>query len=247
MLWENRAFGKSVGDGIRAYTGKKGIKLVYDEGYDQFATDMTPIVQKLKDSKPDILIAISFPNDAILFQRKAKELNFNVAAFIGVSAGYSSPDLRASIGSMVNGIFVADFPPKVNPNVLKPEVRKIADEFYKRYEKKMGRPPAGHATAGFSAIWALFTDVLPKAKTFEPDELRDIALKLDLPEGSLVNGSGIKFTNFDWPDNPKDAGQNLRASIGVWQWTKDGNEQVFPAKLATHEPIMVPLPSWDKR
>jgi branched-chain amino acid transport system substrate-binding protein len=247
LLWENRAFGKSVGDGIRAYTGQKNIKLVYDEGYDQFSTDMTPIVQKLKDVKPDILIAISFPNDAILFQRKAKELDFNVAAFIGVSAGYSSPDLRNSIGSMVNGIFVADFPPKVNPDVLNPEIRKVADEFYKRYEAKMKRPPAGHAAAGFSTIWALFTDVLPKAKTFEPDELRDIALKLDLPEGSLVNGSGIKFTNFDWPDDPKDAGQNLRASIGVWQWTPEANEQVFPAKLATHAPAMVPLPDWSKR
>ena len=76
LLWENRAFGKSVGDGVRAYATKKNIKLVYDEGYDQFATDMTPIVQKLKDVKPDVLIAISFPNDAILFQRKAKELRF---------------------------------------------------------------------------------------------------------------------------------------------------------------------------
>ena len=111
----------------------------------------------------------------------------------------------------------------------------------------MKRPPAGHASAGFSAIWALFTDVLPKAKTFEPDELREIALKLDLPEGSLVNGSGIKFTNFDWPDDPKDAGQNLRASIGVWQWTPGGNEQVFPPNLATHAPIMVPLPAWSAR
>jgi branched-chain amino acid transport system substrate-binding protein len=247
LLWENRAFGKSVGDGIRAYTQAKGIKLVYDEGYDQTATDMTPIVQKLKDVSPDILIAISFPNDATLFQRKAKELDFNVAAFIGVSAGYSSPDLRGAIGDSVNGIFVADFPPKVNAAVLAPETRKVADEFYKRYEAKMNRPPAGHATAGFSAIWALFTDVLPKAKTFEPDELRDIALKLDLPTGSLVNGSGIKFTNFDWPDDPKDAGQNLRASIGVWQWTKTGNEEVYPPELATHPPIMVPLPEWSKR
>jgi branched-chain amino acid transport system substrate-binding protein len=247
LLWENRAFGKSVGDGIRDYMTTKKIKLVYDEGYDQFSTDMTPIVQKLKDATPDVLIAISFPNDAILFQRKAKELDFNVAAFIGVSAGYSSPDLRNSIGSSVTGIFVSDFPPKVNANVLAPETRKVADEFYKRYEAKMKRPPAGHATAGFSAIWALFTEVLPKAKTFEPDELRDIALKLDLPEGTLVNGSGIKFTNFDWPDDLKDAGQNLRASIGIWQWTAEGNEEVFPAKLATHAPAMVPMPTWDKR
>ena len=247
LLWENRAFGKSVGDGIRAYMQSKNIKLAYDEGYDQTATDMTPIVQKLKDVGPDILIAISFPNDAILFQRKAKELDFNVAAFIGVSAGYSSPDLRDLIGDAVNGIFVADFPPKVNPAMLKPETKEVADEFYKRYEAKMKRPPAGHASAGFSAIWALFTEVFPKAKTFEPDELRDIALNLDLPEGSLVNGSGIKFTNFDWPEDPKDAGQNLRASIGDWQWTKDGNEQVYPPELATKPPAMVPLPPWSKR
>jgi branched-chain amino acid transport system substrate-binding protein len=247
LLWENRAFGKSVGDGIRAYSQTKGIKLVYDEGYDQTATDMTPIVQKLKDATPDILIAISFANDAILFQRKAKELDFSVSAFVGVSAGYSSPDLRDSIGDSVVGIFVADFPPKVNANVLKPEVKKVAEEFYKRYEAKMKRAPAGHAAAGFSAIWALFTEVLPKAKTFEPDELRDIALKLDLPEGSLVNGSGIKFTNFDTPDDPKSGGENLKASIGVWQWTKPGNEQVYPPELATHEAVMVPMPKWSDR
>ena len=75
--------------------------------------------------------------------------------------------------------------------------------------------------------------MLPKAKTFEPAELREIALKLDLPDGSLANGSGIKFTNNDWPTDPKDAGQNLRASIGVWQWQKTGNNQVFPTNLAT--------------
>src|ERR1700761_9158973 len=247
LLWENRAFGKSVGDGIRAYSQTKNIKLAFDEGYDQTATDMTPIVQKLKDVAPDVLIAISFPNDAILFQRKAKELDFNVSAFIGVSAGYSSPDLRDSIGDSVVGILVADFPPKVNDAVLKPDTKKVAEEFYKRYEARMKRPPAGHAAAGFSAVWALFTEVLPKAKTFEPDELREIALKLDLPEGALVNGSGIKFTNFDWPDDAKDAGQNLRASIGVWQWTKAGNEEVYPAELATQPPIMVPLPDWSKR
>ena len=247
LLWENRAFGKSVGDSIRAYAKEKNINLVYDEGYDQFLTDMTPIVQRLKDVKPDVLLAISFPNDAILFQRKAKELDFNVGAMVGVSAGYSNPDLRDSIGDMVNGIFVSDFAARVNPKALSPETLKVADEFFKRYDDKMKRPPAGHASSAFSATWALFTEVFPKAKTYEPAELRDIALKLDLPEGSLANGSGIKFTNNDWPVDPKDAGQNLRASIGVWQWTKDGNEQVFPQEFATHAPIEVPLPSWDKR
>ena len=164
---------------------------------------MTPIVQKLKDLKPDVLIAISFPNDAILFQRKAKELDFYVSALIGVSAGYSNPDLRGSIGDMVDGIFVSDFAAKVNPKALMPETVKIAEEFFKRYDAKLHRPPAGHASSSFSATWALFTEVLPKAKSLDAPELREIALKLDLPNGALVNGSGIKFTNNDWGPDPE--------------------------------------------
>jgi branched-chain amino acid transport system substrate-binding protein len=247
LLWENRAWGKSVGENIRAYAPKKGIKLIYDQSYDQFLTDMTPIVQQLKDAKPDVLVAISFPNDAILFQRKAKELDFNIGAFIGVSAGYSNPDLRNSIGDMVNGIFVSDFAVQVNPRALSSAIRPIAEEFFKRYNGKMTRPPAGHASMAFSAMWAFFTELLPNAKTFEPDELREVALKLDVPAGAMANGSGIKFTNHDWAPDPKDFGQNLRAAVGVWQWQKSGNNQVFPRELATHEPIMVPLPMWSQR
>ena len=167
---------------------------------------MTPIVQRLKDVKPDVLLAISFPNDAILFQRKAKELDFNVGAMVGVSAGYSNPDLRDSIGDMVNGIFVSDFAARVNPKALSPETLKVADEFFKRYDDKMKRPPAGHASSAFSATWALFTEVFPKAKAFEPAELRDIALKLDLPEGSLANGSGI--------NSPTTTGRSIRRTPG---------------------------------
>jgi len=247
LLWENRAFGKSVGDAIRPYAKEKGLNLVFDEGYDQTATDMTPIVQRLKDVRLDAVLAISFPNDAVLFQRKAKELDFNTGAFVGVSAGYSNPDLRNSIGDMVLGILVSDFAAKVNPKALNPAIVPVAEEFFRRYDQKMKRPPAGHASSAFAGTWALFTEVLSKAKTYEPTELREIALKLDLPIGYLANGGGIKFTNFDWPPDPKDAGQNLRSAIGVWQWQKSGNNQVFPRNLATHDIEMVPMPKWSER
>lgn len=247
LLWENRAFGTAVGNGVRARAKKLGIKLVYDEGYDQFMTDMTPLVQKLKDVAPDVLIAISFINDTILFQRKAKELNFYVKASVGVSAGYSVPDLKDAIGSTVNGIFVSDLPVRVKDDALEPEIRKVADEFFKRYEKIQNRVAAGHAVASFAGLWTLFTDVLPKVDSMDPEKIRRIALSLDLPNGHLINGSGLKFTNFDHKDDPKDYGQNLRSAIGVWQWQDFGARQVYPANLATHQDISVPLPVWSKR
>jgi len=168
LLWENRAFGAAVGAGARARAKELGIKLIYDEGYDQFMTDMTPLVQKLKDAKPDVLIAISFINDTILLHRKAKELDLYVPAVIGVSAGHSVPDLKDSLGAAVNGIFVSDLPVLVNPKALRPEVQAAAEEFNARYEKIQHRVPAGHAVASFAALWPLFKDVLPGPSRWIP-------------------------------------------------------------------------------
>ena len=247
LLWENRAFGTAVGKGARAGAEELGIKLVYDEGYDQFMTDMTPLVQKLKDTKPDVLVVISFINDTVLLHRKAKELNFYVPAVIGVSAGHSVPDLKDSIGTAVNGIFVSDLPVLVNPKALLPKVEAASVEFNERYEKIQHRVPAGHAVASFAALWTLFNDVLPKAKSMDPEDVRAAAFSIDLPAGSLINGSGLKFSNFDLPNDPKDAGQNIRSAIGVWQWQNMAARQVYPKNLATNDIIMVPLPEWAKR
>jgi len=247
LLWENRAFGTAVGDGVRKRAKMLGINLVYDEGYDQFMTDMTPFVQKLKDIKPEVLIIISFINDTILLHRKAKELELYVPAIIGVSAGHSVPDLKDSIGSIVNGLFVSDLPVTVNPQALRPEALAAANEFNKRYERIQKRVPAGHAVASFAALWPLFNDVFAKVKSMDPEEIRNVALSLELPDGSLINGSGLKFSNFDVPGDPKDAGQNLRSAIGVWQWQDMAARQVFPPDLATNKVIMVPLPQWNQR
>ena len=118
----------------------------------------------------------------------------------------------------MNGLFVSDLPVLVNPAALKPEAQAAAVEFNKRYESVQHRVPAGHAVASFAALWALFNNVLPAAKSMDPEDVRAAALAADLPDGSLINGSGLKFSNFDLPDDPKDAGQNIRSSIGVWQW-----------------------------
>jgi len=49
-----------------------GINLIYDEGYDQFMTDMTPRFRSSRIQNPTLLVVISFINDTVLLHRKAR-------------------------------------------------------------------------------------------------------------------------------------------------------------------------------
>ena len=87
--------------------------------------------------------------------------------------------------------------------------------------------------AGFVGGWVLFHDVVPRAATLTSAGLRAAALGLDIPEGSEINGGGVKFG----VPGSSDQGQNLRAASMVAQW--QGVEQlgvVYPPTYATSAP-----------
>jgi len=246
-LWENRPWGTGTGEGVRARAKELGLPLALDESYDQFATDMTPIVQKVKDATLDVLIAASYYNDAVLFQKKARELNLYLKALVGLSAGYAIPEFGQVMGKAANGIFDVETPPRVGREALRPETARLADFFYDAYRKKTGHEPAGHAVASFAAAHLLFHDVLRAAKGMQAEDIRAAAVMLDKPPGYQINGWGVKYSQFDQPGDPKDAGQNLRSFVVAWQWQDGHPVTVWPKRFAQREPILVPLSPWEKR
>jgi len=101
------------------------------------------------------------------------------------------------------------------------------------------------ALAGFSATWALLRHVLPAALAggpkaaadLDPATIADIARGLDLPEGSLPNGAGLRFSS-----DPATLGQNERASAVIWQWQAVKQYAfVWPPAYKTGEIGFVPL------
>lgn len=96
------------------------------------------------------------------------------------------------------------------------------------------------ALAGFTAAWALFHHVLPAADStagLTADAVAAAARGLDLPEGSLPNGAGLRFST-----DPASLGQNERAAAVIWQWTAVRTyEFVWPPTYATDEIAFVPL------
>jgi ABC-type branched-subunit amino acid transport system substrate-binding protein len=95
------------------------------------------------------------------------------------------------------------------------------------------------ALSGFTAAWALFHHVLPEAAagSFAAVAVAAAARGLDLPEGSLPNGAGLRFSAA-----PGTLGQNERAAAVMWQWTAERTyEFVWPRTYATAGIAFVPL------
>ena len=98
------------------------------------------------------------------------------------------------------------------------------------------------ALSGFAASWALLRHVLPVAVSDGSGQpaaevVAAAARSIDLPEGSLPNGAGLRFSS-----DPRSLGQNDRAAAVMWQWTAERTYSfVWPPTYATAPIGFVPL------
>lgn len=243
IAWEDGTYGSSVGKGITAYAEKHGLNIVANEAYSAKSTDLSPVILKLKASKPDVLLVAGIGSDAVLFWKQVRDLDLNVKAVVATSGGWGVPNFAQNLGTSANGVFSSDFPTDVNPQALTKDAAALQKEFIARFHKARGSRPTGNAYLAFAGTMLLFDHVLPKAPSLEPDKVRETAMSLDLPDGTMANGCGVKFIPFD----KEDGGRNERSFSVVLQWQDGKVEVVWPEKYANREPANVPLPPWSAR
>lgn len=239
VMAEDSAFGSEMAPLLREALAVAGITPLAVEMYSAKSADLSPIVLKFKSLNPDVVIASSYANDAILFVRQARQYGLNMKALIGTGAGYGVSDLVRAVGTDAEGAFTTGATLVINPEGLDAESRKLLAEFNGRFEARAKHIPSTHGAMGFLGTWFLLTDVLPRSGgSTDPDKVREAAMAADVPVGKGINGYGLKF----------DAkGQNQRAFSVVQQWQKGELEAVYPFQLATQKPILVPLPGWSER
>jgi branched-chain amino acid transport system substrate-binding protein len=230
IKYEDGAFGNSISKYLAARLKSKGVKIVAMESYSARATDLSSLVLKLKEAKPDIILSTDYPNDAILFARQSKELGLNTKAILGW-AGIAFPKFRKDVGDYAEGMMSINMLMDLNPNQLQPATRKLRERFRAMYQKETGHEPPAFAAVGFDGAWALFKYVLPKAGRYDADAIRQAAMSLDVPEGALTMGWGIKFSTPS--GNDKHLGQNTRAVVGVTQWQDGKLVLVWPERFAS--------------
>lgn len=250
IIYEDGPYGTGVAAANEEEAKKQGMQIVLKEGFSIASPDLSSLVTKLRQARPDVLFHTGYAPDIALFLRQSKEQGFRVRAYLGHGAGHSQIDkLKEALGKEIEGFHTVDpiasqLLPAKN---LKPGVGELTQEMVKRYRAQFEKDIAPlaiapHVSMGFNNMWILLNDVLPRAIQkhggFGPDALAKAARETDIPEGGTMQGYGVKFH----PVNHPMAGQNERAFPAVFQIVDGKFELVYPKAVQTANPIL-PLPA----
>ncbi len=226
------AYGRSVASGAEAELRARGLHDVGDFGYDFRTVDMAKFVHRIAAARPDVLFVSAYLDDAISLRRQLVAQHVELLANIGTSSSYCMPAFGSTLGEDAVGVYASDKPSaaSINPSGLRPDARSLLRRANDAYHAKWDEDMSPAALAGFSAAWAFFTDVLPAATSLAPADVAAAARGIDLPRGSLPNGSGLRFGA---PDTPN-AGDNIEAASVIWKWVAPGEAAViWPPAFAT--------------
>lgn len=235
IIHEESSYGTSVGEGAKKQIEEAGMQLVAMESYNPTITDMSALVLKLKEAKPDVLVSVNYINDAILLVDTLKQYNAMPKVMMGCGAGTTDPNFAKTIGADSDGIFCTDMPTNLPLDVFSSdqELQTTVSEFRTRFLKAfpdLNSVPVG-AECAFAGAYTMLNDILPNAKTIDAEGIREAALSTKLALTSL---------GFGW-DMGED-GQNYAAAANINQWQGGKVVTVSPEQLKNGEVINVPLP-----
>jgi branched-chain amino acid transport system substrate-binding protein len=228
------AYGRAVAQGALDEIAARGYPLVATLPYDPHDVDMAALVHDLAAGRPDVLFVSAYLEDAVAMRREIVAQGLDLLVGIGTSSSYCMPQFGAELGEEAVGLFASDKPDAnaLNPQGLTPAGRALLQRAGDAYAERFDESMSAAALAGFSGAWALFDQVLRVADDPSPTAVAVAANAIELPPGSLPNGSGLSFGQ----PGSGTAGSNLLASSVIWQWNAPGqHDVVWPPSYATAE------------
>lgn len=232
FVYENGDWGKGFAGQWRALAEKNGYKIVLDEPYPSTTTDLSPVVQKIRRARPDVLMLVSNAADAILLTNTLADYKVKLKAIIASGGGHADPSFMKATGNNARYLFdIVEWETDVN----KPGVKEINEKFKARY----GYNLAGESVDAYIAMYVI-KDALERAGSLDPVKIRESLAKTNLRSGPAMIAS-YDAIEFDA------TGQNKHAALSIVQINDLGNGleriTVWPkgARRAGYTPVF-PMP-----
>ena len=188
------------------------------------ATDVTDSVLAAKRADPDVWMITGYVPDDNLLLRTAEAQKFDPPATVLVGTGDGRETYEAVGPKDLAGTFVVAYStPRSDP-----EWAPGSEEWLNAYKAKYNSDPIGTVSmTGYTGMTAALQAIEAARGNTEVASFRRAALSLDIPEGELPNGWGLKFD---------ESGQNTRIRHVTVQWTEDGEvPAVYPEEAAVEK------------
>jgi branched-chain amino acid transport system substrate-binding protein len=215
----------AVAKGASTLAKGKGLELVYSETYPSGTADFSAILNKVKVTKPDVLVLASIRlEDLVAATKQMKELDFDVRMFSSLPYGLL-PDYYQRLGKEAEYVYSGSFWEAGLPNPGN-------QEFVTAYEKEFNRAPAVQSANAYAGC-QLFVEAVHRAGSLDSDKLREVLLALK-----------TKTVLGDFAVDQRGFQVGHRAITIQWQ---DGKQVViWPDELASGKPRF-PTPPWSER
>jgi len=190
--------------------------------------DLSTEVSKAKAANPDLILAITRPNDAIMLIQEMFKQRVDVKAIMGPgNPGFYQPTFMRALGRLAE--YTMANAPWYNPK--SPLTQKVAAD----YEKRFGDQLTTESAWAYQGVMVI-ADILERAGTTDPDKFVEAGRKTNIKE-HIVSSGPIQFDEH---------GDNLGASSAMVQIREGRAHVVFPKEFAELQ-VVYPIPKlWER-
>jgi branched-chain amino acid transport system substrate-binding protein len=203
--------------GVLNYAKEQGIRVVFNEEYDQRATDVGGLIQRAKATNPDAFVALSLPNDAALIARTVSQLDFRPNFYCQCGSQVTTLPNWKDLGAAGNNVFstTTAWPTQDNP---------LLRDLFAHLKERFGYTQLPAYGAGGLAILQVMQQAVEGAKTLDQQRLRN-----------YLNGKTFQTAVGQFRYKPDGT---LEFGALLVQYQGSGNQVVWPEDVATGKAVI---------
>jgi branched-chain amino acid transport system substrate-binding protein len=203
---------------------KLGLKLVVDETFTPPLSDATPLIQKVRSNRPDLLLLLptAIPDDKLCLEKLHEfGLGRGRVPVISNGAHIGAPDMLKNLGKdLLEGVMtiVANWGAKGQEDIIK------------EFTAKTGEPWITQDSLSTYGDILIFKDALEKAGAPDRRKVAEAIRTMDTTEGPAryYPGGRVKFD---------ENGRRVGADVVIVQWQSGVPVTVYPPASAVAQPI----------
>jgi branched-chain amino acid transport system substrate-binding protein len=232
VVTDNNAAAIAMCDVFKKYLTNQGVKIIDEEIYTMGTmTDATPIMQKVRMLKPDMVIyGPSSLHESQVILMKKQEMGIK-SVFVGGTGAHADPSYRQAGSEYLDGFTATS----CYPHKLVPEewIKRSHDQCRKEYSDELW--VGQDLMIGWHLI-PIMAEILERTGSRDRKAIREVASKLDIhgvTATKAIVGQGMAFD-----ENGRIA--KKYQNLVLIQWQKGSPRVVYPPEFALAKPIWLP-------